>query len=152
MSSESLSSVIIDLLDNHHKVGRAVVGLYRRGGTKLLDRSLPASLGNGGRQVKDVLETVIGKASDGADVALDKLYGITATTVGKLATKVDDVGGQYAPRCLDLARQITLPGARIARKASATLASTVSKIYPSKVEKAAAKPARKTAKKTRKSH
>ncbi len=38
----------------------------------------PESLGNGGRQVKDVLETVIGKASDGADVALDRLYGNTA--------------------------------------------------------------------------
>ena len=59
MSSESLSSVIIDLLDNHHKVGRAVVGLYRRGGTKLLDRSLPASLGNGGRSCLDHLEVFI---------------------------------------------------------------------------------------------
>jgi hypothetical protein len=152
MSSESLSSVIIDLLDNQHKVGRAVVGLYRRGGTKLLDQSLPESLGNRGRQVKDVLESVIVKASDGADVALDKLYGNTAKAVGKLATKVDGVGVRYAPICLNLARQITLPGALIARKVSATLASTAGKIYPIKAGKTTAKPTRKTAKKTRKSY
>jgi hypothetical protein len=152
MSSESLSSVIIDLLDNQHKIGRAVVGLYRGGGTKLLDKSLLESLGNRGQQVKDVLESVIGKASDGADVALDKLYGNTAKAVEKLATKVDSVGGQYGPRCLNLARQITLPGARIARKVTATLAATATKIYPITAGKATAKPTRKPAKKTRKSH
>jgi hypothetical protein len=152
MSSESLSSVIIDLLDNQHTVGRAVVGLYRRGGTKLLDKSLPESLGNRGQQVKHVLETVIGKASDGADVALDKLYGVTASTVEKLATKVDGVGGQYAPRSLNFARQLTLPGALIARKVSATLAATAGKISPIKAGKTIANPTRKTAKKTRKGH
>ena len=152
MSSESLSSVIIDLLNNQHKVGRAVVGLYRRGGTQLLDETLPKAFGNRVRQVKDVLESVVSKASHGADVALDEVYGNTAKVVGNLATKVDDVGAQYAPRFLELARQITLPGALLARKVSATMASTAGMIYPLEAQKSAATPARKTARKTRKSH
>ena len=150
MSSESVSSVIVDVLDNNRKVGRAVVGLYRRGGTKLLDKSLPGALGSRKRRVKDLLQSAIGKASDTTDNALDTVYDRTAKTVVKVATKVDGFTDQYAPKIGQLARQIALPGARIARGVSARVAATADNIYPLKAHKAAAKPIRKATKQTRK--
>ena len=150
MSSESVSSVIVELLDNNRKVARAVVGLYRQGGTKLLDKSLPGTLGNRGQRVKDLLQSVIGRAADTADIALDTVYARTAKAVVKVATTVDGFAGQYAPRSVQLARQIALPAARIARRVSARVASTAGNVYPIKAQKNAAKPIRKATRQTRK--
>lgn len=146
MTSESVSSVLVDLLNNNRKVGRALVSLYRRGGTELLERSLPGALGNRAQHVKELLQSVIGRASDSADIALDKVYDTTAKAVVKVATRVDDFADQYAPKSINIARQLTLPGAQLARHVSATVAATAGRVHPIRAQQTPAKPTHKATK------
>jgi len=149
MSNESVSSLVLDVLEHHRKFGKSIVDAYRQGGTRLVGRSFSRVLGERGERLDDLLTSGIGRASDGVEIALDKLYARTSTLVAKVASRVDEMGEHYSPVCLKLMRNVALPGAKIARGMSAKLASRAGKIHLAGATKTAVKSSRKAAAKTR---
>ena len=149
MSNQSLSLVVLDVLKNNRKVGKAIVKAYRNSGTRLVKQQLPGALGNRGEKVTTFLANGIGRASDVVDVALDNIYDRASKAVVKVAATVDGVENKYATKYLDLMSNLTLPGARMARDLSSKVADRTSKIHGRSVKKAARKVVRKAAKKGR---
>jgi hypothetical protein len=149
MSRESLSSIVVDILENNKGVAKSIIGAHRQVGARISDLKLCRAFGYRGEQVTDLLKAGIGKASDGVEFALDKFYDQASKTFVKVADTVNGVGDKYAPTYLNLARNVTLPGARVAREVSVRLASRANKIYPVGIGKAAAKSVRKSSKQAR---
>jgi hypothetical protein len=151
MSNESLSSLVLDVLDNNRKVGKSIVGAYREGGTRLVSRRLFLALGSRGERIDDLLVAGVGKASDGADYALDTFYDRASRVVTKVASTVDTLGDRYSPVSLNFVRNAVLPGARIARRLSTRLAARCGRFYTADAAKTVGKSAKKAARKTAKS-
>jgi hypothetical protein len=149
MSNQSLSLVVLDVLKNNRKVGKAMVQAYRTGGTRLVKQQLPGALGNRGEKVTNFLANGIGRTSDVVDVALDKFYGHASKVVAKVAATVDGVDNEYATKYFGFISNLALPGARIARNMSSKVADRTSKFQGRAVKKVARKAIRKVAKKAR---
>jgi hypothetical protein len=129
MSNQSLSLLVLDVLKNNRKVGKAIVKAYRAGGTRLVNRQLPGALGQRGEKVTHFLANGIGRSSDVVDVTLDKIYSHASKAVEKVAAAVDGVENPYATKYFDLVTSLTLPGARIARDVSGKVAARTGKIH-----------------------
>jgi hypothetical protein len=149
MSNQSLSLVVLDVLKNNRKVGKAIVKAYRTGGTRLVKQQLPGALGNRGEKVTSFLANGIGRTSDVADGALDKIYNHASKAIVKVAATVDGVENQYASKYFDLIANLTLPSARIARNVSGKVAARTSKTHGRTATKVARKAVRKIVKKGR---
>jgi len=149
MLNQSLSFVVLDVLKNNRKVGKAIVKAYRTGGTRLVKQQLPGALGNRGEKVSSFLANGIGKTSDVVDVALDKIYDRASKAVAKVAATVDGVENQYAAKYFDLISNLALPGARIARDMTSKVADRAGKTHGRSAKKVARKAVRKIAKKGR---
>src|SRR5271154_3305336 len=148
MSNQSLSLVVLDVLKNNRKVGKAIVKAYRMGGTRLVKQQLPGALGNRGEKVTNFLANGIGRTSDVVDAALDKIYGHASKAVVKVAATVGGLENEYATKYFDLMSNLALPGARIARDMSGKVAQRTSKIQGRAV-KVARKAVRKVARRGR---
>jgi hypothetical protein len=146
MSNQSLSLVVLDVLKNNRKVGKAIVKAYRTGGTRLVKQQL---LGSRGEKVTNFLANGIGRSSEVVGVALDKIYTHASKAVEKVAAAVDGVENPYATKYFDLVTSLTLPGARIARKVSGKVAARTSMMHGRVVKKVARKTVRKIVKKGR---
>jgi len=147
MATESLSSVVIDVLKNNHKVGKSVIDAYRVGGARLasqlesrwewvldtragkFNKGLHSRLTNGGQKVSHFLSQRIEKLSNTADKALEKAYDGAATVVKKVTAKVDAVDNEYATRYFDYVGKVTLPSAKLARGLTEKLADGVETAY-----------------------
>jgi len=149
MASESLSSVVLDVLKQNRKVGKSFVDAYRVGGKRIIERNLSDKLGNRGKKIGGLLVKGISKASDGADLALEKVCDQASSAVRKVAAKVSGMDNRYAAKYFSLVGKVTLPGAKIARDLSTKLAEGTAKAYKRPGTKAVAKPARKVAKRGR---
>jgi hypothetical protein len=147
MSNQSLSLVVLDVLKNNRKVGKAILKAYRNGGTRLVKQQLPVALGHRGEKVTNFLANGIGKSSHVVDVTLDKIYSHASKAVEKVAAAVDGVENQYATKYFDLVSSLTLPGARIARDMSGKVAARTGKVHARTVKKVARKAVRKIVKK-----
>jgi hypothetical protein len=133
MASETLDSVVLDVLKNNRRIGKSFVGAYRVGGTRLIRRSPSGKLGERGQKVGDLMIQGIDKASDGANGALDKVYDLAANAIAKTADN------DYAAKYFDLVGKVALPSAKLARNLSGKLAARVGKVYRSAGPKAGAK-------------
>jgi hypothetical protein len=149
MSNQSLSLVVLDVLKNNRKVGKAIVKAYRTGGTRLVKQQLPGALGDRGEKVTKFLADRIGRTSDVVDVALDKIYDHASKAVVRAAATVDGVENRYAAKYFDLVSNLTLPGARMARDVSGMVAARTSKTHARPAAKVARKAVRKIVKKAR---
>jgi hypothetical protein len=149
MASESLSAVVLDVLKQNRKVGKSVVDAYRTGGTRLIEKNLSSRLGTRGKKVTGLLVKGIGKASDGAERALDTVCDQATKAVESVAAKVNGVENQYAAKYFDLVGKITLPSAKIARNLSTKIAAGTAKVYKSPAKTVAHKSTRKAVKRSR---
>ena len=149
MSNQSLSLVVLDVLKNNRKAGKAMLKAYRAGGTRLVKQQLPGALGNRGEKVTNFLANGIGRTSDVVDGALDKIYGHASKAVVKVAAAVGGLENEYATKYLGFISNLALPGARIARNVSSKVADRTSKIHGRVGTKVARKVIRKVARKGR---
>jgi len=149
MSTESLSSIVLDVVANNRQIAKSIVGACRRSAARISDSPLSRLLGQRGARLDDLLSRGIGKTSDGAHYVLDRLYDRVSDVVTKTGSAVDEVGSQYSPACLNLARQAALPGARMARAISATLATRAGKSIGAGTAKSARKASARTTRTTR---
>lgn len=153
MASETLSSVVLDALKQNRKVGKSFVDAYRVGGIQLIEKNLSGRLGTRGKKVTGLLVKGIGKASDGAERALDTVCDQAAKAVQSVAAKVGGVDNPYAVKYLDFVGKITLPGAKIARNLSTKLAAGTAKAYKRPAVKSVVhKSARKAVRRGRAGH
>jgi hypothetical protein len=147
MASESLNSVVIDVLQNNRKAGKSFIEAYRSGGVRLtsqvesgwenvidkragkLNKKLRSKLIDGGQKVTQFLAQRIEMISDGADKTLDKVYKQATTAVEKVATKVESVDNQYATKYFDYVGKVALPGVKLARGLSGKLVDGVETVY-----------------------
>jgi hypothetical protein len=121
MKTESLNSVMVDVLKNNRQVGKSLVEAYRTGGTKLVEKSLSGRFGARGLKVGEFLIKGIGKASDTAEDAM----GMMCNRACGVLVKIDD--NKYAAKYLGLVSKVTLPSAKIVRNLSGKLAQRVGK-------------------------
>jgi hypothetical protein len=154
MASESLSSVVLEILENNLKTGKSVIESYRKGGQKLaskiesgwvtvvdkgasrLDKKIRTRLVDGGQKVTNFVSDRVAGVSDTAGSALDKVYDRAAKAVETVSSRVEGVNNEYASKYFDYVGKVTLPGAKLALNLSNRLANGVDTIYG----KAAAKP------------
>ena len=125
MASETFSSIMLDVVENNRRVAHALVGAYREGGTKLIDRSLSGRFGARGRMISALMIEGTAAVADGAEAAVTSVFGEISRAVAQLGEWAADVDNPYATRYLQLLGAINLPMARAARTLSGELASRV---------------------------
>jgi hypothetical protein len=166
MASESVSSVVLDILENNRKTGKSVVESYRKGGIRLthriesgwvkvidkgaskLDKKLRAKLVEGGHKVTDFWSKRVVAVSDTAEKALDMAYDGAAKAFETVKSKVEGVDNKYANQYLAYIGKAALPSAKIALDLSARLADGADMLY-GRIAPSAKAPRKARAKRTR---
>jgi phage-related protein len=166
MASETLSSVVLEILENNLKTSKSFIESYRKGGMKIasriesgweqvvdkgasrLDKKIRTRLVDGGQKVTNFLSNRVAGVSDTAESAMDKVYDGATKAIEKVSSKVGGVDNKYASKYFDYVGKATLPGAKLALNLSNRLADGVDSLYgkiaakPATVRKSPAKRAR----------
>jgi hypothetical protein len=140
MTSETLSSVMLDVLKNNRRVGKILVDAYRVKSTQFVEKNLSGKFGDRGQKVGDFLIKGIDTAADSGAGALVKVCEQASSAIRKI------VDNAYATKYFDLVGKIALPGAKIARNLSGKLADRLGKLDRSAGTKARTRSGRKTVK------
>jgi hypothetical protein len=119
MKTESLSTVMLEVLKNNRQVAKSLIEAYRTRATRLIENGLASRLGSRGRKLGDVLVKRIDRVSDSAE---GMMVGMCNRACG-LVEKMDD--GKYAAKYLGPVGKAMLPGAKIVRNLSGTLAARI---------------------------
>jgi len=173
MSSQSLSAIAIDVVDQYHAAGKHLVHAYRAGteravgavnerfASALNTRALPlvtapvkASVIEAQRQVADFVAFGLGLGANGADITIDQVSRRVASGIERVSgvtTKVESVIGANA---FDKVGVLALPAARLSLELANAVAHGTKRLServagePEVVAAPAKKAARKTARKT----
>ena len=89
MQSESMSSLMLDALESHHRIGKALIGAYARGESRLIDRPWLRTLRARSERIDGLCAAGAGKISSGADVVLDLVHNKAATVVATVAAALN---------------------------------------------------------------
>ena len=136
MTTETLTTVLGDVLRNNTKTGKLLIRAYRTGSHRAVARfgkglgyvigrageEMTAAQRNkvsgvGGRFVK-FADQSLGRAADGAEQALERFYKGATAMVETLDTNLAKVEGPFATRYVEFATNVTLPAAKLARAVS----------------------------------
>jgi len=162
MTTETLTSVLGDVIRNNAKTGKLLIRAYRAGSHRavtrfgkglgyVIDRTgeeLSAAQRNkvsgvGHRFVKFADQSV-GRAAEGAELALERLYKGATAMVETLDTNLAKVEGPLASRYVEFATNVTLPAAKLARVVSDRIVEGTARVTAASVApKAAARVSRK---------
>jgi hypothetical protein len=147
MTSEKVSSVVLDILENNRKTGKSIIESYRKGGIRLthriesgwekvidkgasrLDKKLRAKLVDGGHKLTGFWSKRVATVSDTAEKALDKVYDGATKAFESVKSKVEGVDNKYASQYFTYVGKAALPGAKLALDLSARLADGTDKLY-----------------------
>jgi hypothetical protein len=147
MATESVSSVVIDVLKNNREAGKSLIKAYRTGGTRILrgcdaqwnrvidlggdklNKKIRARLLDGGQVVSEFLAGQIVGIAHTVGRALDTAYDQAASLVSLVSTKVDAIDLPYAPKYVGYVSAGALPGVKLVRKVSETLTGGMDSFY-----------------------
>lgn len=143
--SDSVGSLLNDVLENNRKTLKSVIEAYRVGGVRLtqgigvrwervleggpLNKTLRVRLVDGSGKVRDLCSSGIEKVSDGADKTLTKIYDTAVSTVEKVGERVVAVENPYAVKYLGYVEKAALPSVKLARDLSQRVADGVETAY-----------------------
>lgn len=145
--SESVGSLLSDVLANNRKTFKSVIGAYRVGGVRLaqgmgvnLERALEEQAGRFNKdlrvrlvdssgKVRDFCSARIENVSDGAAKTLDKLYSTAVSAVEKVSERVVAVENPYAQKYFSYVEKAALPSVKMARNLSGRVAARVETAY-----------------------
>jgi hypothetical protein len=122
MTTESLSSVMLDVLKNNRRVGKTLVDAYRVKSTQFVDKNLSGKFGDRGQKVSDFLIQGIDTASDSAAATLVKVCDFASSAITKI------IDNAYATKYSNLVSKMALPGVKIARNLSGKLADRLGQL------------------------
>jgi hypothetical protein len=147
MVSESVSSVVMETLENSRKTGKSVIESYRNGSNRLangmesgwekvidlgasrLDKKLHTKLVKGGKKVRQLLSDRVAIVADTAGTIVDKVCGGAAKAIETVTSKVEDVDNKYANQYFTFVGKAMMPSAKLARILSARVADSVGSLY-----------------------
>jgi len=143
MATESLNSVVNDVLKNNRKTAKSFIEVYRVGGTRLasefesrwerliegragkLDERVRSKLIDAAKKVSSTMTTGIEKVSTGAEKAVNVVYDRAASAVQKMSDGIGNVGNSYATTYFDYVGKVTLPSLKLTRDLSDRVAGGV---------------------------
>jgi hypothetical protein len=146
VTTETLSAIIGDALQNNAKTGKLLIHACRSGSNRA-----SVKIGKGIETVLDkttarlkaaqrmkvlhatqrftrLAEKRVASVSDNAERALDKFYKGAAQAVERVAARAGKVDNKYASKCVELARNMTLPTVKLARTMREKMVERTAKI------------------------
>jgi len=147
MATESLSAVVIEVLENNLRAGKSFIEAYRVGGERLaheiesrwervidartrrLNAKVRDKLIEGGQKIAEMCSARIAQVSTGADKVLERVYGGATSAVETVSERVGTVDNQYVGRYFDYVGKAALPGLKLARTLSNRMADGVETVY-----------------------
>jgi hypothetical protein len=127
MATESLSAVVIEVLENNLRAGKSFIEAYRVGGVRLAHKL--GSRWERGQNVAEIWSSRIAQVSTGADKVLEKVYDSATSAIETVSERVGTVGNPYAVRYFDYVGKAALPGMKLARALSNRVADGVETVY-----------------------
>jgi hypothetical protein len=127
MATESLSAVVIEVLENNLRAGKSFIEAYRVGGVRLAHAI--GARWERGQKVAEMWGTRIAQVSTGADKVLEKVYGGATSAIETVSERVGTVDNPYAVRYFDYVGKAALPGMKLVRTLSNRMADGVETVY-----------------------
>jgi phage-related protein len=167
MATESLSSVVIDMLETNRTTGKSAIEVYRSGVTRIakgvesvieagagrINKKLQGNIAKRTRRLTGLVTDRVAKVSDGAGKALDRVYDGFANAVHTVSKRVDSIDNGYATRYFDYVGKAALPSVKLTRDVTTRIADGVDSVYsrltPPKAKTGARKVRRAPAKRSR---
>jgi hypothetical protein len=143
--SDSVGSLLNDVLENNRKACKSVIAAYRVGGVRVtqgigvrwervlkdgpLNKTLRVSLVGGSGKLRNLCNSGIEKVSHGADRTLERVYDTAIATVEKVGDRVVAVENPYAVKYFGFVEKAALPSVKLARDLSQRMADGVETAY-----------------------
>ena len=139
VTTETLSAVIGDVLQNNVKTGKLLIRAYRKGGHRaahqlgkgfgaIVDKTGDAlnaaqrtRVLHAGQRFAEFADKSVSRFSGSAEKALDAFFKGASQVVGQLNARADKFENPYASRYVEIATTLTLPTAKLARTVSEKL-------------------------------
>jgi N-dimethylarginine dimethylaminohydrolase len=146
VTTETLSTIIGDTLQNNAKTGKLLIHACRSGSNRasvkfgkgietVLDKTTArlkaaqrTKVLHATQRFTRLAEKRVASVSDSAEKALDKFYKSAAQAVERVAARAEKVDNKYALKCVELARNMTLPSVKLARTMSEKIAAGTANI------------------------
>ena len=179
MATNDVGSLLQDVIANNRKGNKLLIGAFRTAHARVAGRvgarvekvlegrmaarikpAVRKNLAAASKSATSLWEKQTGQISNGAEKAVDVVFGRTTSTIRSISERIDnfDTKNKYAARYFELLGKAALPGVRVAHSASQVFANGASKLAGGTgsrtVQARKASPARKktgAARKTRKS-
>ncbi|MET0659867.1 MAG: hypothetical protein ABW110_17100 [Steroidobacteraceae bacterium] len=145
--SESVGSLLSDVLENNRKALKSVIEAYRLGGVRLaqgvgvrleraleegagrLNKNLRVTLVDSSGKVRDFCSQRIEDVSAGADKTVNKFYDTAISAVEIVGERVVAVENPYAQKYLGYVEKAALPSVKLARDLSVRVAQGAETAY-----------------------
>ena len=170
MSTQTLSAIAIDVVDQYHAAGKHLVHAYRAGteravgavnerfATAVNTRALPlvtapvkASVIEAQRQVADFVAFGLGLGANGADITIDQVSRRVASGIERVSSATTKVESVIGANAFDKVGVLALPVARVSLEVANAVAAGTKRLServagePEVVAAPVKKAARKTA-------
>ena len=156
MKSESLSSVVQNVIEDDRLVGKNLVEAYRVGGTfacGTLDKRVQAALvrvpllndavktyvSNASKRLTQLVGKSVAAISDGADSVIDRVSDGATGALTQVASRAEGVDNKYAVQYVQLVSKLSMPGAKLAQNVSGRMAEGSTKLSDFVTTRAATK-------------